>query len=93
MEKTVKNRELEEFFFDIVVPMEEQIEIKDGKIGNRIKGVTLIGNGKDILNQVEMVGNDLSLGDGYCGSKSGMVPVTCGQPTIKVSKILVGGKE
>ena len=68
-------------------------EIKDGKITDRIKGVTLIGNGKDILNQVEMVGNDLSLGDGYCGSKSGMVPVTCGQPTIKISKILVGGKE
>ncbi len=68
-------------------------EIKNGKIGDRIKGVTLIGNGKDILNQVEMVGNDLMLGDGYCGSKSGMVPVTCGQPTIKISKILVGGKE
>ena len=31
LEKTVKNRELEEYFFDIVVPMEEQIEIKDGK--------------------------------------------------------------
>ena len=68
-------------------------EIIDGKLGDRLKGVTLIGNGKDILNQVEMVGNDLSLGDGYCGSKSGMVPVTCGQPTIKISKILVGGKE
>ena len=31
LEKTVKNRELEDYFFDIVVPMEEQIEIKDGK--------------------------------------------------------------
>lgn len=31
LEKTVKNRELEDFFFDIVVPMEEQIEIKEGK--------------------------------------------------------------
>ena len=30
IEKTVKNRELDEFFFDIIVPMEEQIEIKDG---------------------------------------------------------------
>ncbi len=30
LEKTVKNRELEDFFFDIIVPMEEQIEIKDG---------------------------------------------------------------
>ena len=67
--------------------------IENGKITDRIKGVTLIGNGKDILNKVEMVGNDLILGDGYCGSKSGMVPVTCGQPTIKISNILVGGKE
>ena len=31
LEKTVKNRELEEYIFDIVVPKEEQIEIKDGK--------------------------------------------------------------
>ena len=67
--------------------------IENGKITERIKGVTLIGNGKMILNDVEMVGDDLKLGDGYCGSKSGMVPVTCGQPSIKVSKILVGGKE
>ena len=67
--------------------------IENGKITKRIKGVTLIGNGKDILNEVEMVGSDLELGDGYCGSKSGMVPVTCGQPSIKISKILVGGKE
>ena len=31
LEKTVKNRELEEYFFEIIVPMEEQIEIKEGK--------------------------------------------------------------
>lgn len=31
LEKTIKNRELEDYFFEIVVPMEEQIEIKDGK--------------------------------------------------------------
>ena len=68
-------------------------KIEDGKIKDRIKGVTLIGNGKDILNKVEMVSNDLKLEDGYCGSKSGLIPVTCGQPTIKVSSILVGGNE
>lgn len=39
LEKTVKNRELEEYFFDIVVPMEEQIEIKDGKRKANIKKV------------------------------------------------------
>ena len=31
LENTIKNRELEEYFFDIIVPMEEQIEIKEGK--------------------------------------------------------------
>ncbi len=39
LEKTVKNRELEDFFFDIVVPMEEQIEIKEGKRVTNLKKV------------------------------------------------------
>ena len=39
LEKTVKNRELEEFFFEIVVPMEEQIEIKNGKKETNLKKV------------------------------------------------------
>ena len=39
LEKTIKNRELEDYFFDIVVPMEEQIEIKDGKRKTNLKKV------------------------------------------------------
>ena len=39
LEKTVKNRELEDYFFDIVVPMEEQIEIKDGQRKANLKKV------------------------------------------------------
>ena len=39
LEKTVKNRELEDYIFDIVVPMEEQIEIKDGKRKTNLKKV------------------------------------------------------
>ena len=39
LEKTIKNRELEDYFFDIIVPMEEQIEIKDGKQKTSIKKV------------------------------------------------------
>ena len=39
LEKTVKNRELEDYLFDIVVPMEEQIEIKDGKKKVNLKKV------------------------------------------------------
>ena len=39
LEKTIKNREMEEFFFNIVVPMEEQVEIKDGKRKTNLKKV------------------------------------------------------
>lgn len=67
--------------------------IKNGELKQYLKGITLIGNSKDILNNVEMVADDLQISAGYCGSKSGMIPVTIGQPTIKISKILVGGKE
>lgn len=67
--------------------------IENGEVTKMLKGVTLIGNSKDILNNVEMVSDDLKLSGGYCGSKSGLIYVTIGQPTIKISKILVGGKE
>ena len=39
LEKTIKNRELEDYFFNIIVPMEEQIEIKDGKRKTNLKKV------------------------------------------------------
>ena len=39
LEKTIKNRELEDFFFNIVVPMEEQVEIKEGKRKTNLKKV------------------------------------------------------
>lgn len=39
LEKTVKNRELEDYFFEIIVPMEEQIEIKNGKKKTNLKKV------------------------------------------------------
>ena len=39
LEKTIKNRNLQDYFFDIIVPMEEQIEIKDGKSKSNLKKV------------------------------------------------------
>jgi len=67
--------------------------IRNGKISEYVKGVSLIGNIKDILEKIEMVGNDLEIKTGYCGSVSGMIPVTVGQPSIKVSNMLVGGSK
>ncbi len=39
LEKMVDNRGLQDMIFDIVVPMEEQIEIKDGKTKSTIRKV------------------------------------------------------
>lgn len=39
LEKKIKNQELEDYFFEIIVPMEEQIEIKDGKRKANLKKV------------------------------------------------------
>jgi TldD protein len=66
--------------------------IKNGKIDKPVKGVTLIGRGIDTLGNIVKVGDNLSLESGMCGSVSGSIPTTVGQPAILVSKILVGGK-
>ena len=67
--------------------------IKDGRISHPVKGATIIGNGPDILKQVSMGGNDMSLdsGVGTCGKDGQSVPVGVGQPTLKIDNIVVGG--
>ena len=67
--------------------------IKDGKIAECVKGATLLGTTLDILKNVEMVSDNLEYGVGNCGSSSGWVHVTIGQPTVKISSILVGGEQ
>lgn len=71
----------------------ESYMIEDGKLGQPLRGVTLIGNGPEALKYVSMVGNDLALdeGIGICGKEGQSVPVGVGIPTIRVDKMTVGG--
>lgn len=78
---------------DFNFAVNEAFMVRDGKIAEPVRGATLIGKGQEILKNIDMVGNDLKLSAGMCGSVSGGVPVTVGQPTIRVSSILVGGRE
>ncbi|HHT55553.1 MAG TPA: TldD/PmbA family protein [Acholeplasma sp.] len=66
--------------------------IEDGKLTDAVKGAMLIGNGKDILFEIDRVANNLEFGQGMCGASSGSIPVDVGQPTIRVKKITVGGR-
>ncbi|MDB5102742.1 MAG: microcin-processing peptidase 2 [Fibrobacteres bacterium] len=72
--------------------VEEAYIIKNGQIGEPVRGATLIGKGPEILPMISMVGDDLEMAAGMCGAASGSIPVMVGQPTIKVDNILVGGR-
>lgn len=77
---------------DFNFAVSEAYLIRDGKVAEPVKGATLIGNGAEILNKIDMVGNDLLRAQGMCGSVSGSIPVDVGQPTLRVSEITVGGR-
>ncbi|MBE6690811.1 MAG: TldD/PmbA family protein [Ruminococcaceae bacterium] len=66
--------------------------VRNGKICEPVRGASLIGTGAQILQDIDMVGQNLATGQGVCGSSSGSVPTDVGQPLIRVSKITVGGR-
>ena len=65
--------------------------IENGRITVPVKGAALIGNGRDILMNIDKVSDNLARGQGMCGSLSGSIPTDVGQPAIRVSSITVGG--
>ena len=67
--------------------------IENGKITKQVKGAKLIGSGQEVLQNIDMVGNNMSLACGMCGASSGKIPTTVGQPTIRVRNITVGGQK
>lgn len=72
--------------------VQEAYLIENGQITAPVKGATLMGMGVEALMNIEMVGNKLDFDGGFCGSSSGSLPVSNGQPMIKISKLVVGGK-
>ena len=72
--------------------VEEGYLIEKGKLGKPVKGATLIGEAKDVMPRISMCAKDLELAAGFCGSISGNIFVTVGQPHIKVDSITVGGR-
>ncbi len=67
--------------------------VEKGRIQYPVKGATIIGSGPEAMNQVTMIGNDMSLdpGIGVCGKDGQSVPVGVGQPTLRIEGLTVGG--
>ena len=72
--------------------VEEGYLIEDGQLTRPVKGATLIGEAREVMPRISMCANDLELAAGFCGSVSGSINVTVGQPHIKVESITVGGR-
>lgn len=66
--------------------------VRNGKICEPVRGASLVGKGSEIIQNIDMVGTDMQMGQGMCGSSSGSVPTNVGQPLIRVSSITVGGR-
>ena len=72
--------------------VEEGYLIENGQLTRPVKGATLIGEAREVMPRISMCANDLELAAGFCGSVSGSINVTVGQPHIKVESITVGGR-
>jgi TldD protein len=76
---------------DFIFEVSEGYLIENGEVTEPIRGVSLIGNGPKVLQQIDAVGNDLGFAIGTCGKDGQGVPVSDGLPTIRIPEITVGG--
>ncbi len=76
---------------DFVFDVAEGYLIVDGEIKGPVRGATLTGNGPEVLQKIDMVGNDLGFAIGTCGKDGQGVPVSDAQPTIRIPELIVGG--
>jgi TldD protein len=77
---------------DFVFGMSEAYLIEDGEITEPLREGNLIGNGPQVLRDIDMLGDDFAMGNpGTCGKDGQGVPVGDGQPTLRVASLTVGG--
>src|SRR5438105_3903409 len=76
---------------DFVFGITEAYMIENGEITEPIRSANLIGNGPEVLQLIDAVGNDFDTWAGTCGKDGQGVPVSAGQPTLRVGAITVGG--
>ena len=77
---------------DFVFGMVEAYLIEGGQITEPLREGNLIGNGPQVLQDIDLLGNDFAMGSpGTCGKDGQGVPVGDGQPTLRVKSLTIGG--
>lgn len=78
---------------DFVFEVSEGYLIEKGSIGEPVRGAILIGNGPQVLKEIDLIGDDLGFGIGTCGKDGQGVPVADAQPTLRIPELVVGGRQ
>ncbi len=76
---------------DFVFGTTEAYLIEGGKITEPLRDANLIGNGPEILKRIDAVATDFSMTPGTCGKDGQSVPVGCGQATMRLTGVTIGG--
>jgi TldD protein len=76
---------------DFVFGMTEAYMIENGEVTEPVRAANLIGNGPEVLRAIDAVGSDFDTWAGTCGKDGQGVPVSAGQPTLRVAAMTVGG--
>ncbi len=76
---------------DFVFGTTEAYLIEGGKITEPLRDANLIGNGPEILKRIDAVGTDFAMTPGTCGKDGQSVPVGCGQATMRLTGVTIGG--
>ncbi len=76
---------------DFVFGMTEAYLIEDGEITEPLRDANLIGNGPEVLKNIDAVADDFSITPGTCGKDGQSVPVGCGQATVRITEVTIGG--
>ena len=76
---------------DFVFGTTEAYLIEGGKITEPLRDANLIGNGPEILKRIDAVATDFAMTPGTCGKDGQSVPVGCGQATMRLTGVTIGG--
>lgn len=76
---------------DFVFGVSEGYKIEQGEATTPVRGANLIGRAIEVMSAVDAVADDFDTWEGVCGKDGQSAPVGSGSPTLRISKITVGG--
>ncbi|MDE2290784.1 MAG: TldD/PmbA family protein, partial [Elusimicrobia bacterium] len=77
---------------EFVFGVDEGWWVRGGKVRHMVRDANLLGVGPEVLRSIDRVGWDIGWGLGTCGKQGQGVPVSDGQPTLRIPRLLVGGR-